>query len=230
MARRLWVSNHEFYGLAGYDFVWQGAAALGLALVYFLFIGIAAWRYGRTYCNTVCRRNLTGDYQPLFCLSYAYQPERCVGCGLCERSCRSSCIDVKNREIDASRCVDCFSCMEVCSRQALQFTSAKQPSVKEPAVIPEGKAPESVFTRREMIAASVIAAGTAAGNLDNRLSNRGSVSAVPTIRQCCRQEPILRQRFQVAAQRVTCLCGPLPTGRDTCSYGVWPGRDFSTAC
>ena len=28
--------RYEFYGLAGYDFVWQGAASLGLALVYFL--------------------------------------------------------------------------------------------------------------------------------------------------------------------------------------------------
>ena len=157
--------RYEFYGLAGYDFVWQGAAALCLSAVYFFLIGVAAWRYGRSYCNMICPiGTLLGTLSRYSVFRMRIQPERCVSCGLCEKNCRSSCIDVKHQTIDASRCVGCFSCMEICPRQAVQFTAAKQPMIKEAAVSSE-QASGNLLTRREMLAASAIAAGAAAGAL-----------------------------------------------------------------
>lgn len=41
---------------------------------------------------------------------------------MCEKSCKSSCIDSQTKEIDSSRCVSCFNCLEVCPRGSIIYS------------------------------------------------------------------------------------------------------------
>ena len=41
---------------------------------------------------------------------------------MCERNCKTQCIDAKNKEVDFSRCVLCFNCAQKCPKNAVEFT------------------------------------------------------------------------------------------------------------
>jgi ferredoxin len=55
---------------------------------------------------------------------------KCTRCGLCERRCKSSCIDSGNLTVDASRCVGCFDCVAACKSSAVRYSPCKS-RVKE---------------------------------------------------------------------------------------------------
>ena len=50
-----------------------------------------------------------------------FTPEQCNGCGKCSRNCKAACIDSKNKEIDYSRCVSCFNCIESCPKGGMRY-------------------------------------------------------------------------------------------------------------
>ena len=84
-----------------------------IAAATFVIIFILAWKNGRTYCNTVCPVGTVLGFISKFSL---FRPvidtEKCRNCGLCGRQCKASCINMKEHEIDYSRCVACFDCLE----------------------------------------------------------------------------------------------------------------------
>ena len=86
----------------------------------FIILVILAWRGGRTYCNTICP---VGTILSFFSRKSIFVPvintEKCRNCGLCEKKCKSSCIDTKNHEIDYSRCVACMDCIDTCHDGAI---------------------------------------------------------------------------------------------------------------
>ena len=93
-----------------------------LCVVPAALIVLVAWRYGRLYCNTVCPvGTVLGLFGRLSLYKIRLQPERCAKCKLCERVCKSSCIDSARGVIDYSRCVMCMNCLVVCRQGALRF-------------------------------------------------------------------------------------------------------------
>ena len=103
-----------------------GTALIIVAVVTLLFTGVLAWVGGRTYCNTFCPVGTTLSFFSRFAI---FRPridaEACTGCRMCEKGCRSSCIDIKNKTIDYSRCVDCFDCVDSCKFGAMSFGTGK---------------------------------------------------------------------------------------------------------
>ena len=61
----------------------------------------------------------------------SFDDEKCTKCGLCERKCKSSCIDSKNLTIDQSRCVTCFNCVEACKFDAMRYRYVKPLAKKQ---------------------------------------------------------------------------------------------------
>lgn len=102
-------------------------AALTLAVV-----GILAWRHGRTYCNTICPvGTLLGLLSRYSLFRVAFVEDKCTRCKACERGCKSSCINVKDMNIDHSRCVACFNCIEKCKFGAMKYVAALPAKKKE---------------------------------------------------------------------------------------------------
>ena len=188
----------------------ESQAALVVGLASFIILAIVAGGWGRLYCNTICPvGSFLGFLSKYSLLRTKIDASKCVSCGLCEKRCKSSCIDAKNKTVDNSRCVVCFDCFGACRKDELSFGL---PSGKKPAPIKlaenegaQNSASQSValdpetlrekervqreiqsFDRgkRQFIALSALAATAfvaknAFGKLDAQESDANSAEAVP---------------------------------------------------
>lgn len=158
------VGFNESHGwipaLSQIDILWPPLASMALAGVYFVVLTVLAWRYGRAYCHTVCPvGTLLGTLSRFSLFRPVIDGQRCIHCGACEKTCRSSCIDIAHGFVDASRCVDCFDCVAVCPKGALTFSRTLPVKLPEKTLSGEG------ISRREMLLTTAVAAGTIAAGL-----------------------------------------------------------------
>lgn len=102
-------------------------------------LAVLAWRNGRTYCNAICPvGTFLGFISRFSVFRRVIDAEKCRNCRLCEKRCKSACIDIKNHQIDYSRCVACMDCLDTCKYDALHYinrfsTKREMKSVNEPA-------------------------------------------------------------------------------------------------
>ena len=91
--------------------VWQkGLAALASAVGTLAIIGVLAWRKGRLWCTAVCPvGTFLGFFSKFALLRPRIEESACKNCGLCEKACKSGCIDATAQTVDTSRCVACFA-------------------------------------------------------------------------------------------------------------------------
>jgi len=122
--------NYTFYRV---DIYILSIFSLIIGLITFFAIGFLAWKYGRTYCNTICPvGTILGFLSKYSLFKVKFNLEKCTDCKACERKCKASCIDVKNHHIDHSRCVTCFNCVGSCKFDAISYTAARsKKEVKE---------------------------------------------------------------------------------------------------
>lgn len=115
--------------------VWiKSTVSLIVSIITFITIALLAWRNGRTYCNTICPvGTILSIISRYSLLRPVINNEKCNGCKRCERNCKSSCIDISNHNIDYTRCVVCFDCIENCPQGAITYRMrrSKQSSKKE---------------------------------------------------------------------------------------------------
>ena len=113
------AGSYAFYSTE----VWiRSGATFAVAAATFAIVAILAWKHGRTWCNTICP---VGSILGLFSRFSVFAPvidtEKCRNCGLCGKQCKSSCINMKEHEIDYSRCVACMDCIESCKEGAIHY-------------------------------------------------------------------------------------------------------------
>lgn len=117
------VDSYAFYSTEVWVKSW---ITLGVSVVTLGVVGFLAWRGGRTYCNTICPVGTVLGFLSRFSIFRpTFQTDKCTKCGLCERRCKSSCIDSKNMTIDQSRCVTCMNCVEACKFGAMKYQPRK---------------------------------------------------------------------------------------------------------
>ena len=128
-------------------------------------VGILAWIGGRTYCNTVCPVGTVLSFISRFSLLRpVIDADKCRNCRACEHKCKASCINIDNHEIDYSRCVDCFNCLDSCRFGALKYRMVRNSKTCEAAGTVQDNAEVSTEEgkhnagRRAFISSSVIAA------------------------------------------------------------------------
>ncbi|MCE5179243.1 MAG: 4Fe-4S dicluster domain-containing protein [Porphyromonadaceae bacterium] len=146
-------NNYAFYKVSIYSLSLFSSVT---ALITLGVIGYLAWRNGRTYCNTICPVGTTLGFLSKYSLfKVRFVDDKCNMCGLCTMKCKASCIDSKNKQIDYSRCITCFNCIEVCNRDAMKYQFVKNPVTMAKPVND---------SRRRFLSASLVT-GLAAGNL-----------------------------------------------------------------
>lgn len=112
--------NYSFYKVSVYTL---SVFSLVTALITLLAIGYLAWRNGRTWCNTICPvGTVLGFLSKYSFFKIRFVDEKCNMCGLCAMKCKASCINSKSKQVDYSRCVTCFNCIESCNRDAMKYT------------------------------------------------------------------------------------------------------------
>ena len=167
--------------------VWQkGLAALASAVGTLAVIGVLSWRNGRLWCNAVCPVGTFLGFLSRFSL---FQPRisasDCKKCGLCEKACKSGCIDADAGTVDGSRCVACFDCLNACRHKAISYAPKLAAGASGTGGTASGK-PDSL--RRNLLAALVgvavpgVAFGRSASSipaLSRKLGPERQVAIVP---------------------------------------------------
>lgn len=86
---------------------------------------VLAFRGGRTYCNNICPvGTVLGFFARFSLFKIVINTSKCVGCTLCAKNCKASCINAKEHKIDYSRCVVCGDCIEKCGSRAISYKVA----------------------------------------------------------------------------------------------------------
>ncbi|MGE5406624.1 MAG: 4Fe-4S dicluster domain-containing protein [Methanosarcina sp.] len=97
-----------------------------LPVAFLLLVGVMSFTKGRFYCNTICPvGTFLGLISKISIFRMNFDESSCTRCGRCAMRCKSSCIDFLNHDIDVSRCVGCFNCINVCPDDAISYGLVK---------------------------------------------------------------------------------------------------------
>lgn len=89
----------------------------------FMMIIVFSILKGRLYCNTICSvGTLLGFISKYSIFSIGLDDKKCTACHLCEKTCKAGCIDSKNKEVDLTRCISCFNCLDICPQEAIDYS------------------------------------------------------------------------------------------------------------
>ena len=95
----------------------------------FLFAGaLFAMSYmrGRLFCNTLCPAGaFLGLVARVSLFRIVIDKAACKDCGLCEKVCKTGCIDSENMRVDFGACVGCFDCFDACPTVGLRYRAPR---------------------------------------------------------------------------------------------------------
>jgi ferredoxin len=115
-------NNYDFYHVTIYTVT---TASFSIAAIALLTIGMMSFLRGRLFCNTICPAgSLLGLLSRYSVFRVVMDEARCTRCGLCERACKSQCINSKEKTVDSSRCVACFNCLDRCNKKGIGYRFA----------------------------------------------------------------------------------------------------------
>jgi ferredoxin len=149
----IFVNNFAAFSLGKFNVYWLypieikgfSYAGIGFALIVLGTIGVMSFSRGRLFCNTICPvGTLLGLFSKNSIFKISIDKVTCISCNMCERVCKSGCIDKKNKIIHFDRCVSCYNCIEVCPKGGITYKS----SLLKPGEIKPIKANDK---RRELI-------------------------------------------------------------------------------
>jgi ferredoxin len=130
--------NYSFYNVTIHTIT---ALSLIISLIAFFAVGILAFLRGRLFCNTICPvGSLLGLISRFSIFRIVLDDSHCTSCGLCEKACKSQCINSKGKFVDGSRCVACFNCVDRCKTNGIRYRFAYVK--KHPVVVTEKEAPK----------------------------------------------------------------------------------------
>lgn len=138
-----WIAERAgSYAFYPTDVLVKSWTTFAVALATLAILAILAWRKGRLYCNSVCPvGTILGELSRVSLFRPVIDSDKCTACGLCEKGCKSGCIDSKAGTVDRTRCVVCFDCIERCNFDGMKYRPAlrrKAGSSFDAGVEPDG--------------------------------------------------------------------------------------------
>lgn len=135
------LENIDIYLLAKSDYKGFFIMPFALSAAFLFVLGWLSWHRGRLFCNSVCPvGTVLGIISKVSYFRITLDRESCNNCGHCSSVCKAQCIDVKNREVDLSRCVACFNCLDVCPADGVSFKPVVLSKKIKPEAGSEGNA------------------------------------------------------------------------------------------
>ena len=147
LLRPLYVAAHngfgqflESFGVHGpFPLHWKAPplATLAFPMLFLLgLIGLSAFK-GRMFCNTLCPVGALLGLVARFAMFKIQVPkDACTICAQCSIHCKAGCIRLKTQEVDFSRCVACFNCINVCEAHGIGYARSwpvrRQPTSSTP--------------------------------------------------------------------------------------------------
>ncbi len=171
-----WAERAGSYAFYPKEILAVSAVSLIVAVLTLILVTFLSAARGRAYCNSVCP---VGSLLSLVSRASMFRPvidgEKCKSCRMCEHNCKSSCIDITNKKIDYSRCVDCFDCIGQCKFDAIHYRFAWKPRKKAAS---EG----TDAGRRAFLTGSALVVGSTVLNAQGRKKvDGGFASLTPKI-------------------------------------------------
>jgi polyferredoxin len=179
------VDSYAFYPVEVYVKSWT---VFGVAAVWLVGVAVLAWWKGRLYCNSVCPvGSFLGLVARFSIFRPAFDPAKCTKCGVCERACKSECIDTKTESVDLSRCVTCFDCIDKCKFDAMKYRPV---GLKKRAEATEEAASREGISRRTFL--SIAGAFAVANTVKaQQLQVEGGLADIEDKKRPDRKTPIL---------------------------------------
>ena len=177
------MDSYAFYSVE----VWiKSIATFVVSVITLIIVGFLAWKHGRTWCNTICPVGTVLGFLSRFSIfAPVIDTEKCRNCGLCEKHCKSSCINMKEHKIDLSRCVACMDCIDVCKEGAVKYALRRGTTAKACDNKKEGPHDQ---TRRAFLISGAIA-GTAVAAKAQEMKVDGGLAAIERAEKPERQTP-----------------------------------------
>ena len=145
-----------------------------VSIAYLLIITILSLTSGRWYCNTICPvGTILGFFAKYSIFKPVINSEKCNSCGLCEKNCRCSAIDAKNKRIDYTKCVTCFNCVYKCKRDAMVYGINKDKKDKRFADNEDKMDKDGKTSRRTFIATIATVAAASALQAQEKVVDGG---------------------------------------------------------
>ena len=124
-----WIAERaDSYAFYSVDVWIKSVSTFVISAVTFVVIAVLAWKNGRTWCNTICPvGTVLGFFSKFSLFAPVIDTEKCRSCGLCGKQCKAACINMKEHQIDYSRCVACMDCIDTCKDGAIHYARRRSP-------------------------------------------------------------------------------------------------------
>ena len=177
------ADSYAFYSTE----VWiRSGATFAVSAVTLAGVGFLAWKHGRTWCNTICPvGSVLGLVSRFSLFAPVIDKKKCRSCGLCGKQCKSSCINMKEHQIDYSRCVACMDCIDTCKDGAIHY--AFRYGKKTATAAPDGEVDGS--RRAFMVSAAIATTAVAAKAQDMKVD--GGLAEIERATKPERKTPIV---------------------------------------
>ena len=181
-----WIAERaDSYAFYSVDVWIKSVSTFVISAITFVVIAVHAWKNGRTWCNTICPvGTVLGFFSKFSLFAPMIDTEKCRNCGLCGKQCKASCINMKEHEIDYSRCVACMDCIDTCKDGAIHYARRKGSPAKAEKT---GSADKG---RRAFLVSSAIA-GTAVAAKAQEMKVDGGLTAIERATKPERQTPLV---------------------------------------
>ena len=181
-----WIAERaDSYAFYSVDVWIKSVSTFVISVVTFVVIAVLAWKNGRTWCNTICPvGTVLGFFSRFSLFAPVIDTEKCRSCGLCGKQCKASCINMKEHEIDYSRCVACMDCIDTCKDGAIHYARRKSAAAAQTS---KNGADQG---RRAFLVSSAIA-GTAVAAKAQEMKVDGGLTAIERAEKPQRQTPLV---------------------------------------
>ena len=171
----LFAESADSYAFNSIEVWIKGWMTFGIAVITLIVVTILAWKNGRTYCNTICPvGTVLGFLSKFSFFRIVLDADKCKRCNACEFGCKASCIDIRTKSIDYSRCVTCFNCIEKCKSGAIRYTLGTTNNKKKKEYVSENVEKNNIVSQNDD--SKLLAVAADKNNNRNSISRRHALS------------------------------------------------------